>query len=55
MIRLLGCAEDRSALVRQASLLLGGDFAAARAVVQDSFAAQRDARSRLGDLSKARL
>lgn len=27
--RFLGCAEDHSALVRQASLLLGGDFAAA--------------------------
>jgi hypothetical protein len=41
--------------VRQASLLLGGDFAVTGAVVQDSFAAQREAWSRLGDLSKARL
>lgn len=55
MIRLLGCAEDHSALVRQASLLLGGDFAAAGAVVQDSFGPLGDARGRLGDLSKARL
>ena len=55
LIRLLGCAGDHSALVRQASLLLGGDFAVAGAVVQDSFAAQREAWSRLGDLSKARL
>jgi hypothetical protein len=55
LIRSLGCAEDHSALVWQASLLLGGDFAGARAVVQDSFAALRDTWSRLGDLSKARL
>jgi hypothetical protein len=55
LIRLLGCAEDHSALVRQASLLPGGDFAAAGAVPQDSFGALRDAWMRLGDLSKARL
>jgi len=39
--------------VRQASLLPGGDFAAAGAVPQDSFGALRDAWMRLGDLSKA--
>jgi DNA-directed RNA polymerase specialized sigma24 family protein len=55
LLRLLGSAEDHSALVRQASLLLGGDIAAAETVVQDSFAALQDAWSRLGDLASARL
>lgn len=55
LLRLLGSAEGRPAVVRQASLLLGGDTAAAEAVVQDSAAAVKDAWSRLGDLAKARL
>jgi len=56
LLRLLGSAGGRPAVVRQASLLLlGGDIAAAEAVVQDSVAAVRDAWSRLGDLAKARL
>jgi DNA-directed RNA polymerase specialized sigma24 family protein len=54
-MRLLGSPVNRAFLVRQASLLLGGDAAAAEAVVQDSFAALQDAWSRLGDLAKARL
>ena len=52
---LLGSARGRPAVVRQASLLVGGDIAAAEAVVQDSVAAVQDASSRLGDLAKARL
>ncbi len=52
---LLGSAGGPPAVVRQASLLLGGDIAAAEAVVQDSVAAVKDAWSRLGDLAKARL
>jgi RNA polymerase sigma-70 factor (ECF subfamily) len=55
MLWLLGSAGGRPAVVRQASLLLGGDIAAAEAVVQDSVAAVQDAWSRLGDLAKARL
>jgi DNA-directed RNA polymerase specialized sigma24 family protein len=42
-------------VVPQASLLLGGDIAAAEAVARDSVAAVTDAWSRLGDLAKARL
>jgi hypothetical protein len=53
--QLLGSAGGRPAVVRQASLLLRGDIAAAEAVVQDSVAAVQDAWSRLGDLAKARL
>ena len=52
---LLGSARGRPAVVRQASLLVGGDIAAAEAVVQDSVAAVKDACSRLGDPAKARL
>jgi DNA-directed RNA polymerase specialized sigma24 family protein len=55
LLRLLGSAEGRPAVVRQASWLLGGDIAAAEAVVQDSVAAVKDAWSRLGDLAQARL
>jgi hypothetical protein len=55
LLRLLGSAGGRPAVVRQASLLLGGDIAAAEAVVQDSVAALKDVWSRLGDLAKARL
>jgi DNA-directed RNA polymerase specialized sigma24 family protein len=55
LLGLLVSAEGHSALVRQASLLLGGDIAAAEAVVQDSVAALQDAWGRLGDLVKARL
>ena len=51
----VGSADARSALVRLAALLLGGDTAAAETVVRDSFAALHDAWSRLGDLTKAQL
>jgi DNA-directed RNA polymerase specialized sigma24 family protein len=51
----VGSAGARSALVRLAALLLGGDTAAAETVVRDSFAALHDAWSRLGDLTKAQL
>jgi hypothetical protein len=54
-MRLLGFPVNLASLVRQASLLLGGVIAAAEAVVRDSFAALRDAWSRLGDLARARL
>lgn len=55
LLWLLGSAEGHPDLVRLASLLLGGDIAAAEAVVQDSAGALQDAWSRLGDLAKARL
>jgi DNA-directed RNA polymerase specialized sigma24 family protein len=55
VMRFLGSPVNLAALVRLASLLLGGDIVAAEAVVQDSFAALQDAWSRLGDLAKARL
>ena len=54
-MRLLGSPVNVASLVRQASLLVGGDIAAAEAVVQDSLAALQEAWSRLGDLVKARL
>jgi DNA-directed RNA polymerase specialized sigma24 family protein len=54
-MRLLGSPVNLASLVRQASLLLGGDIAAAEAVVQDSLAALEEAWSRLGNLVKARL
>jgi DNA-directed RNA polymerase specialized sigma24 family protein len=54
-MRLLGSPVNLASLVRQASLLLGDDIAAAQAVVQDSLAALQEAWSRLGDLVKARL
>jgi DNA-directed RNA polymerase specialized sigma24 family protein len=50
-----GVPVNHASLVRQASLLLGGDAAVAEAVVQDSYAALQDAWSRLGNLAKARL
>ena len=48
LAQLLGFDQYRPALVRQARLLLGGDGAAAGQVVQASFAALREAWSRLG-------
>jgi len=48
-----GSSQARSALVRLAALLPGGDTPAAQAVVRDSFAALQDAWSRLGDLTQA--
>jgi len=55
LARLLGSDQYRSAVVRQARLLLDGDGAAAHQVVRVSFAALRDARSRLGDPGQARV
>jgi DNA-directed RNA polymerase specialized sigma24 family protein len=54
IMQFVGSPEARSALVRLAALLLGGDTAA-EAVVRDSFVALQDAWSRLGDPTKAQL
>ncbi|SRR5216683_2336513 len=54
LTRLLGSGEYHAALVRQATLLLGGDAAAADEVVRASFAALREASSQPGDPWQAR-
>jgi hypothetical protein len=54
LTRLLGSGEYRPALVGQATLLLGGDAAAADEVVRASFAALREAGSEPGDPRQAR-
>jgi DNA-directed RNA polymerase specialized sigma24 family protein len=54
-IQLLGTAEYYGVMVRLAALLLDGDTAAARDVVQDSLAAVQDAWGRLGEPEKTRV
>jgi DNA-directed RNA polymerase specialized sigma24 family protein len=55
LTRLLGSDEYYDAVVRLAALLLGGKTPAAVEVVRASFAALRQARSRLGDPEEARV
>lgn len=55
LTRLLGSQKHYTAAVQLATLLLGGETAAAAEVVQASFAALQHARSRPGDLEQARV